>query len=62
MKGFQEAGFKPEVRPLAFFQDDYGLKAEEGEDDVEEEGEADEGDEDEKQSEGSDDDDQESDA
>lgn len=37
MKGFQEAGFKPEVRPLAFFQDDYGLKAEDGQDDVDEE-------------------------
>ncbi len=61
MKGFQEAGFKPEVRPLAFFQDDYGLKAEEGEDDVEEEEEVEEGDEDE-QSEGSGDDDEESDA
>ncbi len=35
VKGFQDAGFKPEVRPLAFFQDDYGLKAEEGEDNVE---------------------------
>jgi len=61
VKGFQEAGFKPEVRPLAFFQDDYGLKAEEGEDDVEEEEEVEEGDEDE-QSEGSGDDDEESDA
>lgn len=61
MKGFQEAGFKPEVRPLAFFQDDYGLKAEEGEDDVEEEEEVEEGDEDE-QSEGSGDDNEESDA
>lgn len=67
MKGFQEAGFKPEVRPLAFFQDDYGLKAEEGEDDVEEEegeeGEAEEEDEDEdERSEGSGDDHEESDA
>ncbi len=37
MKGFQDAGFKPEVQPLAFFQDDYGLKAEDGEDDVDDE-------------------------
>lgn len=43
MKGFQEAGFKPEVRPLAFFQDDYGLKAEDGQDDVDEEEEDGEG-------------------
>ncbi|KAL8706462.1 MAG: hypothetical protein Q9201_000517 [Fulgogasparrea decipioides] len=31
VKGFQELGFKPEVRPLAWFQDDYGMKASEGE-------------------------------
>lgn len=34
MKGFKEQGFNPEVKPLAFFQDDYGLKAKDGEDDV----------------------------
>lgn len=63
MKGFQEAGFKPEVRPLAFFQDDYGLKAEEGEDDVEEEEVVKGGDEDEdEQSEGSGENNEESDA
>ncbi|KAL8731351.1 MAG: hypothetical protein Q9166_003443 [cf. Caloplaca sp. 2 TL-2023] len=26
VKGFQGLGFKPEVRPLAYFQDDYGMK------------------------------------
>ena len=31
MKGFQELGFKPEVKPLTFFQDDYGFKEELGE-------------------------------
>ena len=34
MKGFKEQGFTPEVKPLAFFQDDYGLKAKEGEDEA----------------------------
>lgn len=59
MKGFQEAGFMPEVRPLAFFQDDYGLKAEAGEEDVEEEEEGEEGDESEdEESKGSGDDDE----
>lgn len=24
--GFKDLGFSPEVKPLAFFQDDYGLK------------------------------------
>jgi hypothetical protein len=36
--GFKELGFNPEVKPLAFFQDDYGLKADdqdEAEDDDE---------------------------
>ena len=32
VKHFEGIGFKPEVKPLAFFQDDYGLKAEDGED------------------------------
>lgn len=26
VKGFQDLGFQPEVRPLAYFQDDYGIK------------------------------------
>ncbi|KAL8661455.1 MAG: hypothetical protein Q9202_005574 [Teloschistes flavicans] len=32
MKGFQGMGFQPEVRPLLWFQDDYGMKVPEGED------------------------------
>ena len=35
VKGFQDLGFKPEVRLLASFQDDYGLKVTEGEHDDE---------------------------
>ncbi|KAL8658121.1 MAG: hypothetical protein Q9226_001240 [Calogaya cf. arnoldii] len=31
VKGFQDLGFKPEVRPLIFFQDDYGIKVPEDE-------------------------------
>ena len=31
VKRFTEAGFKPEVKSLSFFQDDYGLKSDEGE-------------------------------
>ena len=34
--GFGELGFKPEVKPLAFFQDDYGLKVGEGADEEDE--------------------------
>ena len=43
MKGFQEMGFKPEVRTLTSFQDDYGFKHEEGEeeDEPDEDGETD---------------------
>lgn len=48
--GFEELGFAPEVRPLAYFQDDYGLLGEEGADDEGDEddegNEDDEGDED----------------
>ncbi|MCJ1281964.1 hypothetical protein MMC26_001287 [Xylographa opegraphella] len=36
VKGFESMGFRPEVKPLTFFQDDYGLKAgdeEDGKDD-----------------------------
>ncbi|KAI9797030.1 MAG: hypothetical protein M1833_005863 [Piccolia ochrophora] len=35
--GFADEGFKVEVQPLSFFQDDYGLKAKDGEEDDEEE-------------------------
>ncbi|KAI9818133.1 MAG: hypothetical protein M1827_000758 [Pycnora praestabilis] len=45
-KGFEESGFKPEVQPLTFFQDDYGLKAKDGEDDAEDEEDDMEGEED----------------
>ena len=37
VKDFTEAGFKPEVKKLAEFQDDYGLGAVDGEDDEDEE-------------------------
>ena len=30
VKRFTETGFKPEVKSLSFFQDDYGLKGDEG--------------------------------
>lgn len=40
VKNFEKAGFKPEVRTLASFQDDYGLKL--GDDDADEEDEEDE--------------------
>jgi Zn-dependent M16 (insulinase) family peptidase len=48
-EGLESVGFKPEIRDLEFFQDDYGLKAEEDDDDeeVEEEDEDDEVEEDE---------------
>ncbi len=36
VKEFEGLGFKPEVRPLVWFQDDYGLKGEEGVEDEEE--------------------------
>ncbi|SLM37447.1 zinc [Lasallia pustulata] len=45
MKGFKEQGFGPEVKPLAFFQDDYGLKAKDGEDDADDPDEGEDGDE-----------------
>ncbi len=57
VKGLQDAGFTPEVRPLAFFQDDYGLKVEDGEDDVDDEEGDDGGDDDKDMSETSDRDD-----
>ncbi len=51
--GFRELGFAPEVKPLAYFQDDYGLLGEEGPDDQDDDDDDDEGDED-----GDDDDDE----
>ncbi|OJD18740.1 hypothetical protein AJ78_01277 [Emergomyces pasteurianus Ep9510] len=44
-EGFERAGYKPEVRNLKSFEDDYGLKPEEGEEEEEEEEEEDEEDE-----------------
>ncbi|EGC45620.1 zinc metalloprotease [Histoplasma capsulatum var. duboisii H88] len=41
-KGFEGVGYKPEVRSLKFFEDDYGLKLEGGEDDEDEDGDEDE--------------------
>lgn len=40
VQGLEEAGFEPQVKPLAFFQDDYGLSG--GKEVVEESGEDDE--------------------
>ena len=37
VKGFEGLGFRPEVRPLASFQDDYGLKTTDGEGELEDE-------------------------
>jgi len=42
VKGFGELGFKPEVKPLTFFQDDYGLQVQDRVDDRHEEEEDDE--------------------
>lgn len=53
MKNFTEAHFEPEVRSLSYFQDDHGLKAEDG---VEGEGVEDEEDEDEDDESGEDED------
>ena len=55
--GFRELGFTPEVKTLAYFQDDYGLLGEEGADDQDddtEDDEDDEGDEDGQEGTGSD--------
>ncbi len=55
VKGFESLGFKPEVKPLTFFQDDYGLKIEAGDEDdddeEEEDGSEDEDDDDEEEGE-----------
>ena len=45
VKKFTEAGFKPEVRTVDSFQDDYGLEEPAGDDDDEEEEEEDDDDE-----------------
>lgn len=51
MKGFTESGFKTQVKPLADFQEDYGLQADdeddghESEEDEEDDGHESEGDE-----------------
>lgn len=55
--GLNYAGFKPEVRDLASFQDDYGWKAEDGEEDgVEEDDDDDDEDDDEDDEDDEDDD------
>ncbi|KAL1393358.1 Metalloenzyme, LuxS/M16 peptidase-like protein [Phyllosticta capitalensis] len=59
-KNFESVGFKPEVRTLASFQDDYGLKPEEGEEEEEDEEES-EGDEEDEEEDGSEEEDDESD-
>jgi hypothetical protein len=43
-KDFETAGFKPQVKPLADFQESYGLEADEDEGEEEEEEEGEEGD------------------
>lgn len=45
VKKFAEVGFKPDVQPLEYFQDDYGLKPKDGEDEPDEEDEEDDEDE-----------------
>lgn len=50
VKGFGELGFKPEVKPLTFFQDDYGLQADDGAD---EQGDEEEDEDEDMESEGS---------
>ena len=50
IKGYENHGFKPELKPLTYFQDDYGLKgdddaAEDEEEDTEEEADGEDGDE-----------------
>ena len=42
MRDFKELGFSPEVKPLVFFQDDYGLGVESGEDEKDGDGDEDE--------------------
>lgn len=46
MEGFSSLGYKPEVRTLTSFQDDYGLEGEESEDNEGSEDEDDDGEED----------------
>ena len=45
--GFEADGFKVEIQPLSFFQDDYGLKVDGDDDDDDEEDEMLDGEEDE---------------
>ena len=54
--GFRELGFAPEVRSLAYFQDDYGLLGEEGADDQGDEDDEGDDDEDDEDNEGDEDD------
>lgn len=51
--GFESSGYKPEVQPLKFFQDDYGLKldGDEGDDDDDDDEEEDDDEDDEDDSE-----------
>ena len=42
MKSFERLGFKPEIKPLTFFQDDYGLQGDEVDGEAEDEDEDDE--------------------
>lgn len=41
VKNFEQAGFKPQVKPLSHFEDDYGLEKVGGEEDGEEDEEED---------------------
>ena len=50
--GLSDAGFAPEIRDLSYFQDDYGLKPIDGEDDENEDNEEEEDEEDEEGSDG----------
>ncbi|KAL2833447.1 Metalloenzyme, LuxS/M16 peptidase-like protein [Aspergillus cavernicola] len=61
-KGLQDSGFSPKVQPLKGFEDDYGLKGDEGDDEEEEDEEDEESDDDEDEDEDEDDDDDEDDS
>ena len=43
-KGFEAAGFTPQVKPLKFFHDDYGLKPKDGDEESDGEEELEESD------------------
>lgn len=51
MNGFKGLGFSPEVKPLAFFQDDYGLKGDEEDENEDDDEDDDDGDDDGKEDE-----------